>query len=177
MVGRSRSGNNLHFAWARCRATVSGLQPALRIFLISSIWARGWCFGGSCSSATSAVANASVTTHSSWPVIPFFGIRSSPRLASSCQHHLALHRLRSKLAMLLRSGLQGNKGHAGDNPAYPLERPRREARQTEKSRGGEVEMTPVPTLNRPIQRPLSSVQTARRTGIAKAQDRTTSFQT
>jgi hypothetical protein len=70
--------------------------------------------------------------------------------------------------MLLRSGLQGNKGHAGDNPAYPLERPRREARQTEKSRGGEVEMTPVPTPNRPIQRPLSSVQTARRTGIAKA---------
>jgi len=29
-------------------------------------------------------------------------------------------------------------------------------------------MTPVPTPNRPIQRPLSSVQTARRTGIAKA---------
>src|ERR1700704_2497773 len=88
---------------------------------------RGWCFAGSCSSATSAVANASVTTHSSWPVIPFFGIRSSPRLASRCQHHLALHRLRSKLATLLRSGLQGNKGHAGDKLAYPLERPRREA--------------------------------------------------
>jgi hypothetical protein len=29
--------------------------------------------------------------------------------------------------MLLRSGPQGNKGHADDNPAYPLERPRREA--------------------------------------------------
>src|SRR6266403_1878598 len=78
MVGRSRSGNNLHFAWARCRAAVSGSQPAPKSFLISSIWARGWCCGGSCSSATSAVANASVITHSSWPVIPFLGIGPLP---------------------------------------------------------------------------------------------------
>ena len=82
MVGRSRSGNNLHFAWARCRAAVSGSQPAPKSFLISSIWARGWCCGGSCSSATSAVANASVTTHSSWPVIPFLGISPPQRLVS-----------------------------------------------------------------------------------------------
>src|SRR5216684_1953790 len=39
---------------------------------------RGWCFVGSCSSAFSAVANASVTTHSSWPVIPFLGISALP---------------------------------------------------------------------------------------------------
>jgi hypothetical protein len=31
---------------------------------------------GNCSSAISAVANASVITHSSWPVIPFLGIES-----------------------------------------------------------------------------------------------------
>src|SRR5258706_10795813 len=41
-----------------------------------------WCCGGSCSSATSAVANASVTTHSSWPVIPFLGISPPQRLVS-----------------------------------------------------------------------------------------------
>jgi hypothetical protein len=82
MVARSRSGNKLHFAWARCRLTVPGWQPAAKSFLISSIWVCGWCFGGSCSSATNAVANASVTTHSSWPVIPFLGISPSPRLVS-----------------------------------------------------------------------------------------------
>jgi hypothetical protein len=32
---------------------------------------------GNCSSAISAVANASVITHSSWPVIPFLGIESA----------------------------------------------------------------------------------------------------
>src|SRR6266851_7472548 len=78
MVGRSRSGNNLHLAWARCRATVPGSQPAPKSFLISSICVRGWCCGGSCSNAISAVANASVTTHSSWPVIPFLGISPLP---------------------------------------------------------------------------------------------------
>src|SRR5260370_5477063 len=78
MVARSRSGNNLHFACVRCRSTVPGWQPAAKSFLISSIWVCGWCFGGSCSSAISAVANASVITHSSWPVIPFLGI-TTPR--------------------------------------------------------------------------------------------------
>src|SRR5229473_1541078 len=83
MVARSRSGNNLHFAWARCRLTVPGWQPAVKSFLISSIWVCGWCFGGSCSSATSAVAKASVMTHPSWPVIPCLGISPSPRLVSA----------------------------------------------------------------------------------------------
>src|ERR1700753_910270 len=46
---------------------------------MSSICTRGWCFSGSCSSATSAVASASVKTHSSWPVIPFFGMSCFPR--------------------------------------------------------------------------------------------------
>jgi hypothetical protein len=77
MVSGSMSGNNLHFACARCRLRVPGWQPAARSFLTSSIWVRGWCFSGSCSSAMIAVANASVTTHSSWPVIPFLGIRLS----------------------------------------------------------------------------------------------------
>src|SRR6266403_5615318 len=89
MVARSNSGNNLHFAWARCRLTVPGWQPAAKSFLISSIWVCGWCFGGSCSSATSAVAKASVMTHPSWPVIPFFGISPSPRAcqSSAYEHH------------------------------------------------------------------------------------------
>src|ERR1700738_2265229 len=84
MVARSMSGNNLHFAWARCRLTVPGWQPAVKSFLISSIWVRGWCFGGSCSSAIGAVANASVTTHSSWPVIPFLGIQTVLPSYQSC---------------------------------------------------------------------------------------------
>src|SRR6516162_5713850 len=41
---------------------------------MSAMCVEGWCFGGSCSSAINAVANASVITHSSWPVIPFLGI-------------------------------------------------------------------------------------------------------
>ena len=47
------------------------LATGSQSFLISSIWVCGWCFGGSCSSATSAVAKASVMPHPSWPVIPF----------------------------------------------------------------------------------------------------------
>src|SRR5215831_5334175 len=69
MLGLSR-----HLACARCRLTVAGSRPSASSFLRSSIWARGWCFEGSCSSATKAVARASVTTHSSWPVTPFLGI-------------------------------------------------------------------------------------------------------
>src|SRR5665647_74309 len=89
MVSGSRSGNSLHLACARCRLTLAGAEPAASSFLISSIWVRGWCFAGSCSSATSAVARASVITHSSWPVIPFFGIghpRVAPRLPCSSSY-------------------------------------------------------------------------------------------
>ena len=60
---------NLHLAQAKCRLTVGCQQ-----FRVSSICWRDCWVGSSCSSATSAVASASVTTHSSWPVIPFFGM-------------------------------------------------------------------------------------------------------
>ena len=62
---------------------------------MSSMCGRGWCFAGSCSSATSAVASASVITHSSWPVIPFFDIlRISALAVITGVHHRATATLR-----------------------------------------------------------------------------------
>src|SRR5216683_2450097 len=120
MVSGSTSGNNLHLAWARCRVTVPGWQPAANSFLISSMCVRGWCFGGSCSSATSAVAKASVTTHSSRPVIPFLGIGlflASCRCWSASSSSWSIEK---QACHVLRPGVRGKKRHADDHSAYPL---------------------------------------------------------
>src|ERR1700682_2381014 len=116
MVSGSTSGNNLHLAWARCRVTVPGWQPAANSFLISSMCVRGWCFGGSCSSATSAVAKASVTTHSSRPVIPFLGIGLFLASCQSLSASSCSGSLEKQACHVLRPGVRGKKRQATIRP-------------------------------------------------------------
>ena len=100
-----RVGNRRHLAWARCRLKVPGWHLAASIFRMSSICCRDCWVGSSCSSAISAVANASVTTHSSWPVIPFFGMRTPHRVGSASEQPLTRY-YRSKRSFVT-AGLRG----------------------------------------------------------------------